>query len=161
MIKAGNHEIAQITPRVRGSPDPPGDRGGVGQIYRGAKRRQALGGHRPAEPLAAPAGPRDPPGRDRPEEYHHDRPHRGGQDRDRPEIGQAHRLAVPQDRGLQIHRGGLCGPGRGIHGPGPDGAGRRPGQGRRTGQGPGQGRSRGGRAAAGFAAPGLDPGDAR
>ena len=59
-------------------------------------------------------------GRDRPQEYHHDRPDRRGQDRDRPPTGQAHRLAVPQDRGLQVHRGGLRRPGRGIHGPGPD-----------------------------------------
>ena len=69
-------------------------------------------------------------------------------------------VALSEDRGHQVHRGGLRGPGRGVHGPGPDGAGGQPGQGRRAGQGPGQGRSGGGGAAAGTAAPRLDPGDA-
>ena len=31
-----------------------------------------------------------------------------------------------EDRGHQIHRGGLRRPGRGVHGPGPDGTGRQP-----------------------------------
>ena len=47
-------------------------------------RRQALRGHCLAQPLAQAPGARAPARRDSTQEHHHDRPHRGGQDRDSP-----------------------------------------------------------------------------
>ena len=44
-----------------------------------------------------------------------------GQDRDRPAPGQAGRRAVPQGRGVQVHRGRLRRPRRRLHRPRPDG----------------------------------------
>ena len=54
--------------------------------------------------------------RDRPQEHHHDRPHRRGEDRDRPPPGQAGRRPLRQGGGLQVHRGRLRGPRRRVHG---------------------------------------------
>ena len=62
--------------------------------------------------------------RDRPQEHHDDRPHRRGQDRDRPPPGQAGRRPLRQGGGLQVHRGRLRRPRRRL-----DGA--RPGRDRR------------------------------
>ncbi len=63
----------------------------------GQARRQAGGGHGAAQPLAAPAGGGRAARRDPPQEHHPHRPHRRGQDRDRPPPGAAGR-APPSSR---------------------------------------------------------------
>ena len=84
-----------------------------------------------------------------PQEHHHDRPHRGREDRDLPAPRQAGAGAVHQGGGVEVHRGGLRRQGRGVHHPGPHGPGRQDGPGRGAGEGPGQGQGPGGRAGAG------------
>ena len=75
-----------------------------------------------------------------PEEHHHDRAYRRGQDRDCAPPCQAGAGAVREGRGHQVHRGGLRGPRRRVHHPRPGRAGHRPGaranKSRRCGPGP-------------------------
>ena len=51
------------------------------------------------------------------QEHHHDRPDRRGQNRDRPPPGQAGQFAVPESRGLEVHRSRLRGPRCRVHDP--------------------------------------------
>ena len=53
------------------------------------------------------------------EEHPDDRPDRRRQDRDRPPPGAAGPVAVPQGRGVEVHRGRLRRPRRGVDGPRP------------------------------------------
>ena len=66
---------------------------------------------------------------DRAQEHPDDRPDRRRQDRDRPPPGPPRQGPVPQGRGQQVHRGGLCRARRRVHGARPGGDRRRHGQG--------------------------------
>ena len=68
------------------------------------------------------------------EEHPHDRPHGRGQDRTGAAPGAARQLAVPESGSQQVHRGGLCGPRRGIDDPRPGGYLDRHGAGRAAGR---------------------------
>ena len=92
------------------------DRYVVGQAA--AKRAVAIALRNRIRRQTPPAGDG---GRDHAEEHPDDRPHRGGQDRDRAPTGPALREPVPQGRGLQVHRGRLRRPRRGVHGARPRG----------------------------------------
>ena len=92
--------------------------------------RYIIGQQRPSGPWPSPcatgggaAGARRDARRDRAEEHHHDRADRRGEDRDRPAAGPAGRSAVHQGRGVEVHRGRLRRPRRGVDDPRPAGAG--------------------------------------
>ena len=92
-------------------------------LHRRAAQRQARGRDRAAQPLAPPAGARGAARRDRAEEHHHDRPDRRREDRDLAPPRQARAGAVPQGRGLEVHRGRLRRPRRRVDHPRPRRAG--------------------------------------
>ena len=117
---------------------------------------QARGRHRAPEPLAAPERAARAPGRGGAEEHHHDRPDRRGKDRDRPAARAAGPGAVPEGRGLQVHRGRLRRPRRRVDDPGPDRAQRQHGQERDGRRASPSGRP-GGRGAPPRAAPAARP----
>ena len=73
--------------------------------------------------------------RDRAEEHHHDRPDRRRQDRDRAPARQARPGAVPQGRGVEVHRGRLRRPRRRVDDPRPRRAGDQHGEGGGEGEG--------------------------
>ena len=123
-----------LTPRDRHRARPLG--GGPG-------RGQACGGDRAAQPRPAAAPSSRGRRRHHPEEHPHDRPHRRGQDRDRPAPRPAVRQPLHQGGGLEVHRGGLRRPRRGVHRPGPRGVGGGHGPSGEAGGGPGEGGSPG------------------
>ena len=85
---------------------------------------QARRGDRAAQPQAAPEAAAGAGRGDRAEEHPDDRPDRRRQDRDRAPARAARAVAVPQGRGVEVHRGRLRRPRRRV-----DGA--RPGRDRR------------------------------
>ena len=88
-------------------------------LHRRPARRQARGRDRAAQPLAAPAGAGGPARRDRAQEHHHDRPDRRREDRDLAPPREARAGAVPQGRGVEVHRGRLRRPRRRVDRPRP------------------------------------------
>src|SRR6266545_2769265 len=90
------------------------DRGGAGSLHRGPESRQEGRRNRGAEPLAPRPGARRDPGRDPPQQHHHDRTDGGGEDGDRAPAGAARRGALRQSRSLEVHRGRLRRPRRGV-----------------------------------------------
>ncbi len=95
----------------------PTDRRGARSLHRGAGGRETGGGDRDPEPVAPDAGAREHPGRDYAVQYHHDRSHRGREDRGRAPPRAARGRPLPQGRGLQVHRGRLRRPRRGVDDP--------------------------------------------
>ena len=116
------------------------------QVHRRPARRETRRGHRAAQPLAAAAAPARAARRDRAEEHHHDRPDRRRQNRDRTPPGAPHPLAVPQDRGVEVHRGRLRRPRRRVDRSRPHRDRRQAGQGREEPHGPRAGRAQRARA---------------
>ena len=92
--------------------DSPADRRRAGPRYRRPGRRQAGRGHRPPQPLAAPATARRAARPGHAQEHPLDRPDRRGQNRDRPPPGPARAAPVRQGRSHQVHRGRLLRPRR-------------------------------------------------
>ena len=76
-------------------------------LRRRPARGQARRRDRAAQPLAPPAGRRRAARRDRAEEHHHDRADRRREDRDRAPAREARAGAVPEGRGVEVHRGRL------------------------------------------------------
>ena len=123
------------------------------QYIIGQTRGQTRRGDCAQEPLAAPECLEGAGGGDLPEEHHHDRAHRRGQDGDRPQAREAGQLAVHQGRGVEVHRGGLCGAGRRVDGPRSGGTRDRHGQIGGAEPRPDKGRGAGGRPAPGYPPP--------
>ena len=90
-----------------------------------------------------------------PVQHHHDRPHRRREDGGRAPAGAAGRRALPQGRGLEVHRGGLRGPRRRVDGARPGRCRDQHGAHRAGGRGLSPGRVARGRAAARPAAAGA------
>src|SRR5213080_3431591 len=68
------------------------------------------------QPLAPLPGAGGHPRRDPSQQHHHDRAHGGGEDRDRAPARAPRRRAVPQGRGVEVHRGRLRGARRRVDG---------------------------------------------
>src|SRR5207244_2024246 len=80
------------------------DRRRTGRLDRRARSGEEGCRHCGPEPLAARAGARRDPGRDHAEQHHHDRSDGRGQNGDRAPAGAACGRAVPQSRGVEVHR---------------------------------------------------------
>ena len=85
----------------------------------GQAQRQARRGHCAAQPLAPPAGGRQPAPEITPKNILMIGPTGVGKTEIARRLAQAGRCALHQGRGHQVHRGGLCGQGRGHHHPRP------------------------------------------
>lgn len=94
------------------------DRRGTRQIHHRPGTGQEDGCRRRAQPMAQTARRPGTQGRGRPQEHHHDGTDGRRQNRNRTPPGEARRRPLRQGRGHQVHRGGVRGQGRGIHGPG-------------------------------------------
>ena len=89
------------------------------RIHHRPARGEAIGRHRAAQPGATPDAPRGHAQRGAAQEHPDDRTDRRRQDRDRAAGGAAHRVAVHQGGGDQVHRGRLRGPRRRVDPPRP------------------------------------------
>src|SRR3989442_4062788 len=103
--------LHQPGPRGRNAPVAGGNAAQEDRCRAGSLHRRPGGGeegrrHRGAQPLAARAGARKDPGRDHAAQHHHDRADGRGKNRDRAPAGAARGSAVPQGRGVVVHRGG-------------------------------------------------------
>ena len=99
--------------------DAAADRRRARQVRRRPAPGQARGRDRAAQPDAAAEAPRRDGRGGGAEEHPDDRSDRRGKDGDRAAPRQARAVAVPEDRGVEVHRGRLRGPRRGVDDPRP------------------------------------------
>ena len=126
---SGLSTLPETTQTLGRHADAAADRRRAGQVRHRAGGGQARGRDRAAQPHAAPEARAGAGRGDRAEEHPDDRPDRRRQDRDRAPARAARAVAVPEGRGVEVHRGRLRRPRRRVDGPRSGGARRRHGAG--------------------------------